>query len=205
MRRGTRRGQQAILLLGFLAAMCATNAQAQIGCSTRSEPPGTKSIACGVRSAHRMGAADASRYGYGGGSYGRGSYSSSSADEASEILPYLSPGCAELNDAMRTGPSRGVHGDVLSQLQREYRTKCGDEESLAYQRLRDEQSNQRGAAVQARQALVAQKQLSAQESARCDELLRILAGKRKRVDGMSEGEKADLQRSEEAFQTRCRR
>jgi len=152
MRRGTRRGQQAILLLGFLAAMCATNAQAQIGCSTRSEPPGTKSIACGVRSAHRMGAADASRYGYGGGSYGRGSYSSSSAGEASEILPYLSPGCAELNDAMRTGPSRGVHGDVLSQLQREYRTKCGDEESLAYQRLRDEQSNQRGAAVQARQA-----------------------------------------------------
>jgi hypothetical protein len=204
MRRGTRCGQQAIRLLGFVAAMCATTAQAQIGCSPRSEPPGTKSIACGVRSAHRMGAADASRYGYGSGAYGRSGYSSSPG-EASEILPYLSPGCAELKDAMRTGPSRGVHGDVLSQLQREYRTKCGDEESLAYQRLRDEQSNQRGAAVQARQALVAQKQLSAQELARCDELLRILASKRKRVDGMSEGEKADLQRSEEAFQTRCRR
>jgi hypothetical protein len=36
-------------------------------------------------------------------------------------------------------------------------------------------------------------------------VLRSKPGKRKRVDGMSEGEKADLQRSEEAFQTRCRR
>lgn len=192
------------ILAGVLAACGVCMAHAQIGCSPRSNQPGTKSVACGVSSSHRMGTAEAGRYGYGGTGYGRSTYIAPSG-EASDILPYLSPGCAELKDAMRTGPSRGVHGDVLSQLHREYQSKCGEEESLAYRRLREDQSAQRGARADARDALQAQKQLSAQEAARCDELLRILAGRRKRIDEMNAGEKADLQRSEEAYQVRCRR
>ena len=38
----------------------------------------------------------------------------------------------------------------------------------------------------------------------CSELLRILANKRKRLDSMTEGEKADHARSEENYLARCK-
>ena len=36
--------------------------------------------------------------------------------KAPDVLPYLSPECAQLNDAMRTGPTRSLKGSAMSEL-----------------------------------------------------------------------------------------
>lgn len=189
----------------------AVMASAQIGCdpaSSRGDGPGTKSSACGVGSKHRMGSAEGRRY-YGDPYSGYSRYSGSSYDtsasKAADILPYLSPRCAELNEAIRTAPARGVRHDGQNQLRDEYRQKCSDEDEEARRRVSAARSASREAMAQARQSEQVQKQLSEQEQARCTELLRILNNKRQRVQEMSEGEKGDLQRSEAAFKERCRR
>ncbi len=185
-------------------------AHAQIGCVPSGVPQqGTSSSACGVKSHSRLGHinGNGSRTYYGQGyypGYGR-SYGSSRMEEASNLLPYLSPGCAQLKEAIRTGPARGVGSDVLNQLQKEYVAKCDEEDQQAYRRYRDALSDRRSERHQAQEAVRQERVLSAQEEARCNELLRILAGKRKRVAEMTEGEKGDLQRSEEAYQARCKR
>lgn len=185
-------------------------AWAQIGCdpgAARGEGPGPKSSACGVGSKHRMGTAENRRY-WSDPSYSHGRYSSSEGApvaKAADILPYLPPRCAELNEAMRTAPARGVRYEVQNQLREEYRQKCGDDDEEARHRLSADRRASREAVAQARQAEQMQKQLGEQEQSRCNELQRILASKRQRVQDMSEGEKGDLQRSETAFKERCRR
>ncbi|MBI2733233.1 MAG: hypothetical protein HYX44_08015 [Aquabacterium sp.] len=195
----------------WMLAWCAAGmAWAQIGCdpgSTRTEGPGPRSSACGVGSKHRMGSVENRRY-WGDPSYGHGRYSSSDSTpvtKAADILPYLPARCAELNEAMRTAPARGVRADVQSQLRDEYRQKCGDEDEEARRRLSADRRASREAAAEARQAEQMQKQLNEQEQSRCHELQRILMSKRQRLPDMSEGEKGDLQRSEQAFKERCRR
>lgn len=205
--------RDARVCLVMLGVVCTDVTWAQIGCapSTPSRydtSTGVKSSACGVNSRHRLGADDGTRgrYYQGGSSYyGSGSSYRSSNGRASELLPYLSPRCAELNDAIRTAPARGVHGDLLYQLQNEYRDRCSDEDAMARSRLYEQRSADRQAQSEAREVGLAQRQLSEREQAQCAELLRILAGRRKRLAELTPGEQGDLQRSEAAYNQRCGR
>ncbi len=122
---------------------------------------------------------------------------------ASEHVKYLSPGCAEIQEAIRTGPSRGVRYDTLSQLRLEYDKKCRDEDMEARRRARDDDQAQRES-KQAQKLAQQQAKTQAQEEAdRCRELLRLLNGRRARVATMNEGEKADLKRFEDNYTQRC--
>lgn len=125
------------------------------------------------------------------------------ATPASDHVKYLSPGCAEIQEAIRTGPSRGVRYDTLSQLQREYDRKCRDEDMEARRRARDDDEAQRES-KQAQKMAQQQAKAQAQEEAdRCRELLRLLNGRRARQATMTEGEKADLKRFEDSYHQRC--
>lgn len=126
-------------------------------------------------------------------------------EKAAEHTAYLSPACADIAEAIRTGPTRGVRGEVLSGLHTEYRQKCADEDAAARQRVQEDRRRDRDARQSAQLASQQQQQLSRQAVEQCNELLRILAGKRQRVATMSEGERADLQRSEENYAQRCKR
>ncbi|MES1162561.1 MAG: hypothetical protein ABUL50_05825, partial [Rhizobacter sp.] len=57
--------------------------------------------------------------------------------KAPDYLPYMSVECAQLNDAIRTGPSRGLQAGPMADLQADYRKRCMDNESAARQQLRE--------------------------------------------------------------------
>ena len=132
------------------------------------------------------------------------SYNLPSVDKAPEHLRYLSTDCAQLNDAIRTAPARGLRSDVIYQLRSEYQIKCSDDESDAYRALgkeRDQQRQERRAEQQAQQT---QKELSLRERDRCNEMLRILHGKRSQFDSMTEGQKNDFVNFQSNYSMRCK-
>jgi hypothetical protein len=123
--------------------------------------------------------------------------------KAPEHLQYLSAECAALNDAIRTGPARGVRSGVLSELRDEYARKCSDDDRAAREQVsRDKwrENEQRRREQAAQQAARTQVQVSREQ---CAELLRIVHAKRKQLDAMTPGEKADLQRAETNYNARC--
>ena len=124
--------------------------------------------------------------------------------KAPDHLRHLSPACAELNDAIRTAPARGVGRATQSELRDEYQRKCQEDEEVARKRVweeRRQQRDERKAEINARQAEQA-RSVAAREQ--CGELLRILSEKRKRLDAMTVGERADHQRFETSYSERCK-
>ena len=124
--------------------------------------------------------------------------------KAPDHLKYMSATCASLNDAIRTGPARGLTSSTMNDMRNEYDTKCREEERAATQRAwedrrlkGDEQRNQQIAQQ-------AEQQRSSVNKEQCAELLRILAGKSRQFDGMNAGEKADFQRFEANYNQRCK-
>ena len=107
-----------------------------------------------------------------------------------------------MNDAIRTGPARGVRYETTAELQKNYQMQCADDESEARSKLaveRREAKKVQKDAVQAEQASQQRSQLAQQQ---CDESKRILYVKKRRTD-LNEGEKAELLRFEENYKSRC--
>lgn len=124
--------------------------------------------------------------------------------KAPDHLRHLSAACAELNDAIRTAPGRGVGRATQSDLREEYQNKCQDDDEAARKRALDDkrqQRDEREAEISSRQA---EQALSARAREQCSELLRILSEKRKRLDAMTPGERADHQRFETSYTERCK-
>jgi hypothetical protein len=131
------------------------------------------------------------------------SYSPSMA-KAPDTLSYMSVECAQMNDAIRTGPTRGLKGVALSELHTNYRLKCAEDEQLAHRRLNDvrtEARQQKQSAQAAQRAEQAQARLTVDQ---CSEMLRILAAKRQRVGAMTAGERGDMALFESSYQARCK-
>lgn len=116
---------------------------------------------------------------------------------------FLNPACAELYEALRNANTRGLSYDRQADLHKEFRLKCAEDARQANQRY-------------LRAAIKAQEESRAQQAAQqrekdaetalrdqCGELRRILADRRKRVDSMTPGERADLERSEQNYSARC--
>lgn len=118
-------------------------------------------------------------------------------------LSLLSPECARLAEAIRTGSSRGVRYDVVSELQREYSAKCLEEESEARRLWSERQARERDQRMAALRAESAQRERDALKTQQCEEQSRILRGRRARAASMSDGERADLARFEQVFRERC--
>lgn len=123
---------------------------------------------------------------------------------APEHQAYLSPQCAQLNDALRTGPSRGLKSPAMNDLHDTYRRDCAEDEQAAHQRLSRDRMAQREARKAEQMAAQAMRDEARSHREQCDEMQRILQGKRQRLDRMHEGEKADLQRFQSNYTQRCR-
>ncbi|MBC7996147.1 MAG: hypothetical protein H7Z15_23210 [Rhizobacter sp.] len=124
--------------------------------------------------------------------------------KAPDHLRHLSAACAELNDAIRTAPARGVGRATQSDLRDEYQSKCQEDDEAARKRAMDDkrqQRDERKAEISARQA---EQTRSAAAKEQCSELLRILSEKRKRLDAMTPGERSDHQRFETSYTERCK-
>lgn len=121
---------------------------------------------------------------------------------APAALKYLSARCASLNDAVRTAATQGLKSDTISQLQREYSQQCAEEESEANTRIRQERKDNKQKIAEVKEAENLKKEHTLIQQQQCGESKRILYNKRARTD-LTDGEKADLQRFEENYRSRC--
>lgn len=122
--------------------------------------------------------------------------------DAPDHLKYMDPRCASLNDAIRTAPARGLKGDVVSDMRKEYNRECRESEQAASRRLYEERSDKRKAAESEKKVAEREASWTRAQQEMCGELKRVLRTKLARTD-LSEGEQWDLQRSQEAYQRRC--
>jgi hypothetical protein len=123
--------------------------------------------------------------------------------KASDYLEYLSPICAELNEGMRNGPARGLGTRALQELYTSYRERCSDDDQAARKRFAEEQSKKRDARNNELAAEKRERDRVTLTREQCDEMYRIAHGRRKKVDTMSAGERADFERFEANWKARC--
>lgn len=130
-----------------------------------------------------------------------------SVPEGPAYQRYMSARCRSLSDTLRGGSS-GIQPDAYAGMRREYLRDCRDEESDASSRYSREQSEARKQRQDQEQQLRVAAQTSREEATRhaeqCRESRRILTAKRARTD-LTEGERKDLKRFEDAYETRCQR
>jgi hypothetical protein len=122
---------------------------------------------------------------------------------AAEHLSYMSAPCAELAEALRTGPARGLRADTLRDLENDFRKRCSEDEQRAKQLLSVDQQRQRDQAAARETAEQAERSRSATTQEQCSEMLRILHSRRQRASTFNSGEKADLEHFESNYRSRC--
>ena len=118
---------------------------------------------------------------------------------------YLSAECVRISEGIRTGPSRGVPSNVIADLRQEYQRKCQDEDSEARRQVHQDEKRAREERKAARNADQMAKADVARQSAQCDEMLRALATKRRRLETLTPGERDDLERFQARYDERCKR
>lgn len=125
---------------------------------------------------------------------------------APDFLDRLSPRCSSLNDAIRTGPARGLKSDTLADLRQEYQQKCSEEENDVRTQMRSDQRDKKKQEKKQEQEsqqleAIAQERTVLQQR-QCYESKRIIDNKRARTD-LTNGEKGDLQRFVDNYHRRC--
>lgn len=130
------------------------------------------------------------------------------APEVPDHYSYMSGRCRSLDENIRNAYSRKIAADVVQGMRNEYRRDCAQEERDASNRIYDERrAGDRQRREEERSAQAAAdlaRQQDARQAQQCAESQRILNTKKARTD-LTEGERADLKRFEEAFLARCKR
>ncbi len=121
---------------------------------------------------------------------------------------YMSGRCRALDENIRNAYSRKIAPDVVQGMRNEYRRDCAQEEQDAsdrfYQERRAGDRQRREEEKSAQLAAQSASEMDARKAQQCAESQRILNSKKARTD-LTEGERADLKRFEEAFLARCKR
>lgn len=142
-------------------------------------------------------------------SYSRSSSSTLSAPrDVPEHHQYMSSRCRSLDESIRSAYRRGTKPDVVEGMRREYRRDCSEQESEAYSQISSERRSRSKERREEEKSERLAAQMSKEQEDRylqqCAESRRILNVKKARTD-LSEGERNDLKRFEEAFIARCKR
>lgn len=122
-----------------------------------------------------------------------------SMEQAPEHHRYLSQRCAELSDAVRTAPSRGIHADTVRDLRREYSRDCSDDEQYARRQANDARRKEREGLRAARNEAERSRQEAARQSEKCVALSDSL--RNRRVE--NETERLNKKAAQEAYNANC--
>ena len=120
-----------------------------------------------------------------------------------EHLKYLSPACADIAEAIRTAPARGVRSDVVGGLREEYREKCSMQDEEARRQHQQDQAAKRGQQRAEREALALQREQAQKQAAQCNGMRDVIALKRSREASLNETEIAALRALEGSYNSRC--
>ena len=121
-----------------------------------------------------------------------------------ELIPYLTPRCSQLYEAQIYAAQRHESYAAINNVRAEFSQQCGDALNDARQALYKDKLKKYEANQDQRKAVANAAVVSSRTQEQCNELLRILAEKRKRLSTMNEGERADQARSEDAYTARCK-
>lgn len=126
-----------------------------------------------------------------------------SAGKAQEHVKYLSPACADIAEAIRTAPARGVRSDVISGLREEYREKCSVQDEEARRQHQQDLAARSGQQRAEREALALQREQAQKQAAQCSGMRDVIALKRSREASLNETEVAALRALESSYNGRC--
>lgn len=125
------------------------------------------------------------------------------AGKAQGHVKYLSPACADISEAIRTAPARGVRSDVISGLHEEYREKCALEDQDARRQQRQDEQKQQSEKVAQRDSLANERAQAQQRADQCAGMRDVIALKRSRERQLNETEVAALRSLEGTYNARC--
>jgi len=125
------------------------------------------------------------------------------APKAQEHVKYLGSACASTSEAIRTGPTRGVRGDVIRALHDEYSQKCSLEDQDARRQLQEEKSQQQQVTMAQRQGVRDERQQAKKRADQCTGMRDVVVLKRKRESELNAKEVGALRELEKAYNERC--
>lgn len=122
-----------------------------------------------------------------------------SLEQAPEHHRFLSQRCAEISDAIRTAPTRGVGYSTVNDLRREYEQKCSEDDRYARRQASDAKSKEREGQLAERREAERSRQEAARQSEKCVALRDSL--RNRRVE--NETERLNKKAAEEAYNSSC--
>ena len=154
---------------------------------------------CGTGSSSKLGSYGPTR------SAAPSTYSPQLADapKAQDHVRYLGSGCASISEAIRTGPTRGVRGDVLRGLHEEYNQKCALEDQEARRQVSDERSQQNQQKLAQLEGVKQERQQARMRSEQCTGMKEVIVLKRKRESELNTKEVQALRDLEKGYNERC--
>jgi hypothetical protein len=111
--------------------------------------------------------------------------------------------CAEIGETLRTGSARGLSRPALQELYDTYRQQCAEEEARARGLAQEDRNRAREAREREERAARIELDRDKLNRDQCAEMRRILQAKRQRLDAMTPGERADFERFEATWRSRC--
>lgn len=119
-----------------------------------------------------------------------------------DFWAFLNAECRTLVEAATRSVGGRYYVGSQRDARKEYSQRCQDNEKEAWERAREQKQAERQQRTDHKNAVQAKVQQSAALKQQCDEMLRILATKRRRTD-LTPGERDDLQRFESSYRERC--
>ena len=125
------------------------------------------------------------------------------APRAQDYVKYLGAACASISEAIRTGPTRGVRGDVIRGLQEEYSQKCSVEDQDARRHAQQDKAQDLQGKLAERDNGVRERQQVKARLDYCNGMKDVIGLKRKRESSLNPTEVEALRNLEKAYNIRC--
>lgn len=120
-----------------------------------------------------------------------------------EHVKYLSGQCAQMEEAIRTAPVRGIRGDTLRSLYEDYRTRCEFQVRDAQEKLYAERREQDRARIEQRQAAAAQVAENQRLDNQCANMRAVIADKRANLASLNDRQRELLQTMQDNYNRTC--
>ncbi len=126
-----------------------------------------------------------------------------SMPRAPEYAAYLSPDCAQLEEASRTGYQRGLRGDTLRGVQNDFETRCDTQRQRAQERVSDDRRERERQYRASRQEERNAEDARGKTAQQCDQMRSVIADRRASLTTMDARQKELLQTLQDNYNRSC--
>jgi hypothetical protein len=120
-----------------------------------------------------------------------------------EHAKYLVGPCAEMEEAIRPAPVRGIQGQTLRSLYEDYRTKCDYQVREAQERVNADKREQDRMRTEQRQMAAAQQAEGQRLDHQCANMRAVIADKRASLSTLNDRQRELLQNMQDNYNRTC--